>query len=524
MDTYLLMGVLIVLAIALGLFARRYILIRSLKKPRVPPADDRTKDDIVLGIVADGQRLDYGDDNVELGPVVESEDHEQSEEINRGWNNEYQEPQPEIRQETVNEEIKTVDEEIGYETEAEVEPKFEFVDPVIHEPEYQYESEAEEFELWNEEKSISEYEPQYPDYDGTSGDDEDKSQLPLFAQGSRQEEDNGESEFESTFETAQEIPLINGASLPDFRSSSDRMIDVVAWLPEGPQAQSSNHLLSTYHLCETRLEKSHRLIGMDVDTGNWNDLENNFSANYYTDIVLTMQLVDSAGPVNSNDWLHFTELVLQFSTLLKRPYRLSMSMQETLEEAQFLYEKTADFNQQAIMILRPADNSGFSAKGVEYIARECGFKKLSHDTYEMTETENGGHPLFSLVNYSLPKEKIELEEEQVNGEQTKSDVLILVSNLPCVSNPGVAFEVMMETATELQDRMSVDLLDQNFRPFKTSSLSVIKSQINNLADEMSDFGVPPGSQTALRLFRSAVDDTLSMDLFTPSISHYPGAG
>ncbi len=519
MDTYLVLGVLIVLAVALGLFARRYILIRSLKKPRVPPADNRTKDNIVFGIVADEQRLDYGDDNVELGPVVESEDTGQYEEIDEGWNAGYQEPRSQIQQETVDEEIKTVDEEITYETEAEVEPEIEFVDPVIHEPEYEYEPKVEEFELWNEEKPISEYEPQYPNYDSAGDGDEDESQLPLFAQRNTQEEDNGESALEA----AQEVPLINGASLPDFRSSSDRMIDVVAWLPEGQHAQSSNHLLSTYRLCETNLEKSHCLIGMDVDTGNWKDLENNFSANYYTDIVLTMQLVDSAGPVDSTDWLNFTELVLQFSTLLKRPYRLSMSMQEALEEAQFLYEKTADFNQQAIMILRPADNSGFSAKGVEYIARECGFKKLSPYTYEMTETENGGHPLFSLVNYSLPKEKIEFEEEQINGEQTKSDVLVLVSNLPCVSNPGVAFEVMMETAAELQDRMSVDLLDQNFRPFKTSSLSVIKSQINNLADEMSDFGVPPGSQTALRLFRSAADDTLSMDLFTPSISHYPGA-
>ena len=515
MDTYLLLGVLIVLSIALGLFARRYIRIRSLRIPRVPPVDNRTKDDIVLGIGADGQSLDYGDDRVELGSVVESEDHAQAEKIDRRWYNEYREPQPEIQQEPVNEEIVS---------EAEVEPEIEFTDPSIDKPKYQYDPEPEEFELLNEERPIEEYEPQYPDYDSTSGDDKDKPQLPLFAQGSMQEEDNSESESEPAFEPAQEVPLINGASLPDFRSSSDRMIDVVAWLPESQHAQSSNHLLSTYHLCETKLEKSHRLIGMDVNTGNWKDLENDFSANYYTDIVLTMQLVDNAGPVDTTDWLHFTELVLQFSTLLRRPYRLSMSMQETLEEAQFLYEKTADFNQQAIMILRPADNSGFSTKGVEYIARECGFKKLSHDTYEMTETENGSHPLFSLVNYSLPKEKIELEEEQVNGEQTKSDVLILVSNLPCVSNPGVAFEVMMETATELQDRMSVDLLDQNFRPFKTSSLSVIKSQINNLADEMSDFGVPPGSQTALRLFRSAADDTLSMDLFTPSISHEPGAG
>lgn len=528
MNTLIIFGAVIVLIALLFVFLWRYIDVKSLRFSKRSVFNDFNRGDVYLGFSNSGSSSFSGGDSVEFGPVrpvtVESE-YQYEQDFEKNNHEEYSEAEPEADYDSEHHEFE--------ENEAQSFPADnEFVD----EPQYLEPVQESEPEIY-EEESVTE---DIPDYEAVEPvaeseiipevEEPEEVETVVWLEPANEsyaepaEIEEAEPQITENFdrvEVAEEDlheevnlpePRVEKFELPNFQNTDERLIDLVAWLPEGQMPLFRNYIMACFNRCETRPNKPYVLLGQNVDTGNWVDLEADDSANHYSDLVLTLQLVDENGPVDERDWLNFTNMVLEFSSALSRDYRFSMSMQETLEEAKLLNEMTAQFDQQAVMILKPANDDQFSVRGLEYIARECGMEQVDGNTYSMNELESQGpQPLFSLVNVN--NHTMEQSDIEMESESSTRQALVLVSNLPCVKNPQVALDAMFETAEELKDRLSVELLDQNLNPIDRSSLNMIKDYIEELAEDMNTFGVPPGSQVALRLFKATADEAVPPEMY-----------
>jgi FtsZ-interacting cell division protein ZipA len=76
-------------------------------------------------------------------------------------------------------------------------------------------------------------------------------------------------------------------------------------------------------------------------------------------------------------------------------------------------------------------------------------------------------------------------------------------SVPCAYHPGALFDKMAATAREIADTLGGKLQDQNRRPLTDKGIAVIHHQIEDIEEKMRTFGIPPGSETALKLFSEA---------------------
>ena len=287
-------------------------------------------------------------------------------------------------------------------------------------------------------------------------------------------------------------------AIPQFQESDDRLIDIVAWLPEQDELVAKMQVLSICRPFESTIDRPYSIIGLDVNSGRWSRLDADQVTVTYSDLLLTMQLSYNGQPINMDDWSKFIGMVKESASSLSRTYQLSLSIDEVFQEAECLTERIENLNLQAVLMLRSDVEEQFSQTSMNYVAREFGFeRRRGSDIYDKFQYGvRSNHPIFSMINAASSKEILEREI----GQTTDSKSLVLFCNLPCVDNPRHAFDLMLDAARELEDRLGVKLVDQNYQTINENSVAKIREIIDEFVAEMIDFGITPGREAALRLF------------------------
>lgn len=80
--------------------------------------------------------------------------------------------------------------------------------------------------------------------------------------------------------------------------------------------------------------------------------------------------------------------------------------------------------------------------------------------------------------------------------------LTFLLDLPRTTSPLVAFQLMVETAERMAERLSGVLTDEAGRPLSEQSLARIAQQVEERVTQFEQMGLTPGSQVAQRLFLS----------------------
>ena len=183
--------------------------------------------------------------------------------------------------------------------------------------------------------------------------------IPVNYGRNSEQEDDSRDEVEST---PLQSELEFGVSFPDFRGSDDRQIDVVGWLPENNGPAKRMDVLAIYRSLAVKIKRPHSLIGLDVNTGKWNNLEDDRVAARYSDLIFTMQLVHKGETVSERDWWQFSSMVEDVAAALSRKYYLSLTIETVLGAARALNEQIGALDLQAILILKSDHNGKISEK------------------------------------------------------------------------------------------------------------------------------------------------------------------
>ena len=320
-----------------------------------------------------------------------------------------------------------------------------------------------------------------------------KLKLPEFSNASQ----SGISEIGQPIQTELEVSVV----FPDYLDSKDREIDVIGWLPAESNVIKRMDVLTIYKNLEFQLDQPHAIVGFDIDSGQWNNLEKTNVISRYSDLIFTMQLSHKGQPVSEKNWWKFTRMVEHVANALSRTFHFSMTTDTVIKEAQLLNSQTRDLDLQAILLLKSDHEEQFSKKSIEYLAREYDLRERPGTTvFDRFDGSSDSFPLFSIV--PMNDANVLLAEELGQGPDMRT--MILFSNLACVPNPRLAFDTMFDVAKDLEDRLAVKLIDQNHKRVNLHSISRIRSKIDEFVALMERYRITPGGDVAMRLFESSL--------------------
>ncbi len=306
-----------------------------------------------------------------------------------------------------------------------------------------------------------------------------------------------DSEVAEPIQTELEVSVV----FPDYRDSSDREIDVIGWLPAESSVIKRMDVLTIYKNLEFQLDQPHAIIGFDIDSGQWNNLEMTDVITRYSDLIFTLQLSHKGQPVSEKNWWKFTRMVEHVANALSRTFHFSMTTDSVIKEAKLLNSQIRELDLQAILLLKSDHEDRYSKKGIEYLAREYDLQERPGTTvFDRYDGPSDSFPLFSIV--PMNDANILLAEEL--GQEPDMRTMILFSNLACVANPRLAFDTMFDVAKDLEDRLAVKLIDQNHKPVNLHSISRIRSRIDEFVELLNRYRITPGGEVAMRLFESSL--------------------
>lgn len=279
---------------------------------------------------------------------------------------------------------------------------------------------------------------------------------------------------------------------------ADEKIDFVIHLP-GTQPVARDVALGIFKQHEYKLNKARHLYGQQRQTARWSDLQRERSSTQYGDLTLAIRLVGPEGPVDESELTAFTEIGLQLADALQRPMKLPLSFEQGLARAGELRAFCDTFDVVAGIHVTPNAEAAFPGRAIEMATRHAGLELGARNIFHMkNEVAPGSRYLFSLANLHASS-----AFDPAAWDKFETSGLALFMSVPCVFQPGVAFDRMVTTAREIADALGGKLQDQNHRPLSDKGIAVIHHQIEEIEEKMRAFGIPAGSETALKLFNEA---------------------
>lgn len=293
-------------------------------------------------------------------------------------------------------------------------------------------------------------------------------------------------------------PSRHGQAEPGRQYLSDEKIDFVIQLPgEGPVARDA--ALSIFKQHEYKLNKARHLYGQHYRTSHWSDLQLDPQSTRYGDLTLAIQLVDPRGPIDESELNTFTQIGLQLADGLHRPTKLPFTFEQGLARAQELQQFCDTYDVIAGIHVVSNTDAAFPGRAIEMAARHAGLELGAMNIFHMkNEIAPGSRHLFSMANLNESS-----AFDPAGWDRFETSGLTLFMSVPCAFQPGVAFDRMVATARAIAETLGGHLQDQNRRPLTDKGIAVIHHQIEEIEEKMRAFGIPPGGETALKLFNEA---------------------
>lgn len=222
----------------------------------------------------------------------------------------------------------------------------------------------------------------------------------------------------------------------------------------------------------------------------WHELGPN-SAGAYHWFCAAMQMVDRRGPIGENDLMHFSGGVQRVADqFLALPADLP-SRGETLRNAAELDRFCADVDVQ-IGVNIISNGAPFPGTKIRALAESHGLTIDDDGAFHARDDE--GQTVYTLSNM----EPALFATEGMRDLATSG--LTLVIDVPRVGNGVQAFDRMMRQAAQMAEALQGVVVDDNRAPLGGESAAVIRSQIAQFQSRMTEGGLPPGGQVAMRLF------------------------
>lgn len=278
-------------------------------------------------------------------------------------------------------------------------------------------------------------------------------------------------------------------------STPDPNVDFVINMP-GPGPVDRDVALGIFRQNEYLLERPRAIYGLGHRTRQWSNLESDPEFVQYDDLAVAIQMTDPRGPVNESELNTFVQMALKIADRLKRATKLSIPFDQALARAKELDAFCEANDLVASVTIAATGRAPFAGRAITQAAAKAGMRFGAGNVFHMKSRMPGGpEQLFSLSNLQSPGA---FDPEAMTAFRTPA--LSMYMNVPAAYDPPAVFEQMIATAQNLANTLGGRLQDQDARPLTDPGVQAIRAQIELIAREMNAQGIPPGSDSALRLF------------------------
>ena len=279
----------------------------------------------------------------------------------------------------------------------------------------------------------------------------------------------------------------------DEELDSPLKIDYWARVP-GSEPVTCHDVLSVYRRHELDLEHPHLIHGRGYPSNVWVDLEEASSADRFSDLVVSMQMVDRRGPVTESELTRTNSLVYEPAEELNRKFQFDMTVEEAIDQALRLDHFCQQYDVMVIVNITAQEGSEFVGNDIKRIAERSRMQIGDMGMFHFLDPRTG-HSRFAMANCFEPGsfDPGALETFSTRG-------LTLFMSIPRVSDPITVYDEMIAVARYAASELSGEMRDPDGGEIGESGVKKIRQQVTDIGELFHRVGIVPGSEEALRLF------------------------
>ena len=270
-------------------------------------------------------------------------------------------------------------------------------------------------------------------------------------------------------------------------------IDYWARVP-GSEPVTCHDVLSVYRRHELDLEHPHLIHGRSYPSNVWVDLEEASSADRFSDLVVSVQMVDRRGPVTESELTRTNSLVYELAEELNRKFQFDMTVEEAIDQALRLDHFCQRHDVLVIVNIAAQEGSEFAGNDIQRIAERSRMQIGDMGMFHFLDPRTG-HSRFTMANRFEPGN---FDPAALKTFSTRG--LTLFMSMPRVPDPLAVFDEMIAVAQYAASELSGELRDPDGGKIGESGVEKIRQQVTDIGELFHRVGIVPGSEEALRLF------------------------
>jgi hypothetical protein len=240
-----------------------------------------------------------------------------------------------------------------------------------------------------------------------------------------------------------------------------------------------------------RLGKRLRWFGRTAPEGPWHLLATD-TRGEFIELAACLLLADRNGAASRAQLDTFLRVMADLAPHL--PAAMSVrDVASEAERAEALDRLCADVDVQVGLTVLVKEDGSVAGTRLRGVAEASGFHLAPGGKFEWVQDDTRA-VLYTLTN--LRNEPFTADSLRVSA----TNGVVLVLDVPRVSDPPRMFDQMKMTAKRLAHNLGAELVDDNKRPLDDAALASIRKQVEAAADALRESGIEPGSPRALALF------------------------
>ena len=304
------------------------------------------------------------------------------------------------------------------------------------------------------------------------------------------------SEDSARFENQR--PVDNSRFTPVTTEFSDDLgwplkIDYWARVP-GPEPVTCHDVLLVYRRHELDLVHPHLIHGRSYPSNVWVDLEEASSADHFSDVVVSVQMVDRRGPVTESELTRTNSLVYELAEKLNRKFQFDMTVEEAIDQAVRLDHFCQRHDVLVIVNIAAQEGSEFAGNDIQRISERSRMQIGEMGMFHFLDPRTG-HNRFTLANRFEPGS---FDPAALKTFSTRG--LTLFMSIPRVPDPLAVFDEMIAVAQYAASELSGQLRDPDGGEIGVSGVEKIRQQVADIDELYHRVGIVPGSEEALLLY------------------------
>ncbi len=262
----------------------------------------------------------------------------------------------------------------------------------------------------------------------------------------------------------------------------------------GPDPVMFDDVMSIYRRHEAELGHAHAIHGRRYPGESWANLEDSSSTDRFTDLIVSVQMVDRKGPITESELTRTNNLIYELTEEFDRTFTFDSTVEEALRHAVHLDHFCQHYDVLVIINVVAEEGSIFSGDDIRSITTSFGMEIGDMGMYHYLATDSGSIR-FTMANRFEPG-SFDFDSD----EPFVTNSLTLFMSVPHVIDPLNGFGDMLSVAEYVVSEWSATIQDPDGRGINQSGIEKIRQEINDIEEAFTRAGIDPGSEDALRLF------------------------